>query len=364
MNKTAPVNFHSCQAASKKYSFGKSLKVVDLWFFLVILLSCRPSPPPVSPTLRPTRVPTSFANPDSSYLVTGQVRDRNSLIPLVNKRVTITYNQDTYSGYTHVGGVFAIPVGIEHPQKFSVRISIVESGYKPYDETHTIVVSVPQVLDVRLVPLSTSTPNTIVAPGGVNPTLITPTRTPNNIVSTSTRIPPPTPTAEPSATQVIIPPTDVPIPPTELPTPVPPAPTNTNTPRPSRTPRPPKPTATDTEVPPTPSVGNNDFQWDTQYVCNAEPDVIENRVHNGSNVDVQVKGFIKARPDGGAEDTISEVPPAYQGCPAGAWCGPIVRIREPYPQGFEGVVWGTTNVYYQGKRVATKTFDPVRLSCP
>ena len=139
----------------------------------------------------------------------------------------------------------------------------------------------------------------------------------------------------------------------------PPPPTNTQIP-PSNTPVPPTNTATNTPVPTTTALL---FEWSIWHVCDTDPDVIENRVHNLNQVDVQVTGFIKAQPAGGEERIISEVPLPYQNCPAGAWCGPGERIRNQYPQGFQGAVWGTTSVYYQGVLVGSNAFGPVQLTC-
>lgn len=137
----------------------------------------------------------------------------------------------------------------------------------------------------------------------------------------------------------------------------------TNTPSPTDRPWPQTSTATTTLVPAATPKAELRFEWQVTNVCDKEPDVIGNRVHNLNQVDVQVTGFIKAKPDGGQETTISEVPPQYQNCPSGAWCGPEERIRNHYPKGFQGLVWGTTSVHYQGGIVESESFGPVQLTC-
>jgi hypothetical protein len=105
------------------------------------------------------------------------------------------------------------------------------------------------------------------------------------------------------------------------------------------------------------------FQWEVIHVCDEEPDVVQIRVHNSDLVDLEVTGFIKAEPDSGKEKTISEIPSHDRHCPSQAWCGPQERIRNHYPQGFFGKVWGTVWVHYQGEVLDTKSFGPVRLTC-
>lgn len=185
--------------------------------------------------------------------------------------------------------------------------------------------------------------------------LKTPSPKPTKIPSKSpTMTPSPKPTKIPSRTPTINPspkPTKIP---SRTPTMTPsPSQTKTNSP-------PPTPTPTDTPIPPT--IPNN-FEWSTNDNCGQAPDDIENRVHNLNDVNVQVTGFIKAKPDGGGTITISEVPSPYQNCPAGGWCGPIETIQNHYPGGFQGEIWGTTWVHYQGNLVRENSFKNDLVIC-
>lgn len=128
-----------------------------------------------------------------------------------------------------------------------------------------------------------------------------------------------------------------------------------------RTPEPPTNTPVTPTKTPAPTITVSSvfsFNWDTQITCS----YVENRVNNLNSVHVQVTGFIMARPDGGAELTISEVPAPDESCPPGGWCGPIEDVHNHYSD-FHGVVWGTTWVHYQGVEVASKSFGPTPLSC-
>lgn len=109
-------------------------------------------------------------------------------------------------------------------------------------------------------------------------------------------------------------------------------------------------------VPPDPSAFR--FRWDTQVTCA----YIENRVNNLNAVGVRVTGRIWAKPDNGSQKLISEVPWPYQYAPPGSWRGPIENIRNHY-RAFQGVVWGTTWVHYQGVEVARRSFGPTSLRC-
>ncbi len=186
---------------------------------------------------------------------------------------------------------------------------------------------------------------TISPPSAPAPTSTSAPQPPTSNPPTATSIPP---SPQPPTSN---PPTATSIPPS--PTNIPPSPTPTNIP-PSNTPLPPTQTPSPTETNP-PAFS---FNWDTQITCA----YIENRVNNLNSVEVQVTGFISAKPDNGDEKTISEVPPPYQNCPSGGWCGPIEDIHNHYTN-FQGVVWGTTWVHYQGVEVASKSFGPTALSC-
>ncbi|TAH50815.1 MAG: hypothetical protein EYC68_13345 [Chloroflexota bacterium] len=156
---------------------------------------------------------------------------------------------------------------------------------------------------------------------------------------------------------------------TAVPPATPPEPPPTSTPKvstpipqPTKTLKPP-PTDTQEPVPTEPPTNSLRFEWNQLSVCVADPDVVQNKVHNLNDIPVHVEGFIKAKPDGGDEKIISEVPGPYQECPAGGWCGPEERIRNRFEGKFEGVVWGTTDVYYYGVLVAENSFGPDHLSC-
>lgn len=98
-------------------------------------------------------------------------------------------------------------------------------------------------------------------------------------------------------------------------------------------------------------------------MCDSDPDVLEIRVNNQNSVPVTIVGFIRAQPDGGSEQTLSETVYTENNCGAGYWCGPMERIRNQFPQGFRGNVWGELKVYYQGILVDQKIVGPVYLSC-
>lgn len=125
----------------------------------------------------------------------------------------------------------------------------------------------------------------------------------------------------------------------------------------------PLPPPTSIPVPtPTPTA-TLEFVWSDSVSCDAESDIVENRVHNLNQVTVLVSGFIDAQPDGEAKANIALVPSHSQTCPAGAWCGPIAEIRNPYPDGFKGVISGTTFVHLDGILQAENTLGPERLEC-
>ena len=73
--------------------------------------------------------------------------------------------------------------------------------------------------------------------------------------------------------------------------------------------------------------------------------------------------IINAIPDGEEEETIALVPDHGTLCPPFGWCGPSIRINESYPNGFSGVVFGTTFVRYQENLETENSFGPVSLSC-
>lgn len=159
-----------------------------------------------------------------------------------------------------------------------------------------------------------------------------------------------------------------------------PTPTYTNTPKPpptrtpTRTEGPPTNTFTPTVTPtntftPTVTLTNTipppfvEFNWNPHYGCGSGSEAIQIRGQNRGNVTVEISGFIKAQPDGGGEQTIAEVSSGTSTCDPYDWCGPIAEIAESFPDGFQGMIWGSAFVDYQDALVEEEHIAPTYLSC-
>ena len=105
-----------------------------------------------------------------------------------------------------------------------------------------------------------------------------------------------------------------------------------------------------------------DLEWSKIAVCDVEPNEVELRVHNMSDVTFNVTGSIFAQDRGGEIKEISSVPEPYQACAPDAWCGPDERIENQYSY-FDGDVWGKTEVRYNDVVVAEATMDKTHLHC-
>lgn len=177
-----------------------------------------------------------------------------------------------------------------------------------------------------------------------------PTDTP---VPTDTQTPVPTHTETPTSTSTSTA--------TQTPTDTPTAtwtPTATDTPTATSTSTStPEPTVTNTPVP-----GGN-IEWHTIAVCDVPPDEVEIRGLNNFAYDVRITGQLFARPDGGEEKMIAEVPPEYQVVSPGNYGGPEERIRNHYPF-FEGVVYGWAEAHTMtGEFISRKELSETRLVC-
>lgn len=107
-------------------------------------------------------------------------------------------------------------------------------------------------------------------------------------------------------------------------------------------------------------------EWSAFAVCHVEPNEVEIRAHNliSNGISIVVTGTIWAKPDGGVQKILSEVPPQYQVVPPDGWGGPDERIENQYSS-FTGVVWGTAVAKtQQGVVIDTKDLPMTRLTCP
>lgn len=116
----------------------------------------------------------------------------------------------------------------------------------------------------------------------------------------------------------------------------PPEPTPTETATPTEEPTA-TPTATATEIP-------IRYEIVPQAACDIEPNEIEIRVHNLSDVPLIVKGKLYARPYGGEEQQIAEVREIDWLTPPDGWNGPEERLINWYSY-FDGVVYGWVEIY-------------------
>jgi hypothetical protein len=105
----------------------------------------------------------------------------------------------------------------------------------------------------------------------------------------------------------------------------------------------------------TPTQSQPIFEWSVYATCQH----IEIRVHNQNDFVVHVVGEIYAQNVGEQPQIIGQVD---EECAPDGWCGPLATIGEHYAY-FDGIVWGETNVYYQGVLVDQRELGETNLIC-
>jgi hypothetical protein len=107
-----------------------------------------------------------------------------------------------------------------------------------------------------------------------------------------------------------------------------------------------------------------EFWYHVVVICDDEPDQIDLRMKNENPYDVNVPGEIWAQSHGGNLVLISAVPGPYLQIKPGNWGGPQERLRNWFPGGFAGSVWGWAEMQTLGSvALARLELAPTQLVC-